>query len=140
MALLCNSDNAAKLDPLIVEPLIESWTGVKVVARAPQQSSASDYLNYQGVYELNPFRAEVLARNGALVLRLSTDEPIYDNSVPKTEVPLLPLRPVGDHVFEVEGMMLRAGTTQVRFVPGPNGRMRFFSPWAAHLLARLEGT
>ena len=138
MALLCNSDNGAGLDSVFAETLLQQWIGVAQVAKAERRGTVTDSACYEGVYELNPFRAEVRREDGRLTLRFSVTERLYDNMVLPNEVAAIPLKPLSGDCFEVEGMMLRPGKTEVRFVPGRDGRMRFFAPFKAHLLARVE--
>jgi CubicO group peptidase (beta-lactamase class C family) len=139
LALLRNCDKGPSLDAVITNPIVDSWTGIKSPALPPRQSGSFDPKPYEGVYELSPLRAEVLARDAGLVLRFSWGARIYDNSVLADEAPAILLHPLGDHAFEVEGAILpQVATTEVRFVPGPDGRMRFFAPLAAHLLARVK--
>jgi len=138
IALLRNCDKGSTLDPLIIDPIVESWTGIKSSAPQRPRNVRVDPKPYEGVYELDPMRAEVFQRHGGLALRLSVSARIYDNLALTNEATDLPLHPLGDHAFEVEGLLFQTIEREVRFVPGPDGRMRFFAPMRAHLLARLK--
>lgn len=138
MALLRNCDKGDTLDPVITRPILESWTGVKISSPRKRLGVRVEPKLYEGVYELNPFRADVFQQNGVLSLRFSVGARIYDNLALTNEAPALPLHPLGDHAFEVTGMMFEATEAEVRFVPGPDGRMEFFAPMRAHLLARVR--
>jgi hypothetical protein len=138
MALLCNSDNGAGLDSVFSEPLLRDWTGATQPARAEGRGAVRDIAQYEGIYELKPFRADVRRGDGGLTIRFSVSERLYDNMVLVNEAAAIPMQPLGDDCFEVEGMMLRPGRTEVRFAPDRDGRIRFFAPFKAHLLARVE--
>lgn len=138
LALLRNCDKGSALDPAIVDPIVESWAGIKTPIPMRRESRRIDPKPYEGVYELKPFRAEIFARDEGLALRLSRTSRIYDNTLLENEAPIVPLHPLDGDSFEVEGLRADLPKTEVRFVPGQDGRMRFFAPMPFHLLARTR--
>ena len=87
---------------------------------------------------MRPFRAEVVRRDGGLALRFGVTELIYENSTLQCEAPILPMRALSERVFEVDGLTSASGRSEVRFVPGRDGYMRFLAPpLTAHLLGRV---
>jgi CubicO group peptidase (beta-lactamase class C family) len=122
-ALLTNCDRWDALKPNIVDPILESWTGVKE-STPKRQTGAVDPKPYEGVYENSLFRAEVSSRNGALALRMSFNTRIYDNST-ENAYPATTLYPLGDHTFEATGALPGHQRDEFRFVqPDGSGRMQ----------------
>jgi CubicO group peptidase (beta-lactamase class C family) len=136
LALLCNSDNAASLEASFIEPLIASWTGPQ---NRPQPEPPGKIVPelFEGVYRIDPYRAEVIRFGDGLALKLSLSNRVYDNSPIEDDEQPLRMRPTARNVFEVEGLLPRGGKSEIRFVPGPDGKMRFLAPLNAHLLARV---
>jgi len=117
---------------------VGSWRGFTSPPPRREIAGEFDPELYVGVYVLNPFRVEVFERNGGLALKWSDSAAVYDNSNTEGDEVGIPLRALGNNTFLGKGILFQKGESEVRFVPGPSGRMRFFAPKFAHLLARVE--
>jgi hypothetical protein len=135
---LTNCDRYNALKPAIVDPIVESWTGIKEAA--PQRyTGAIDPTPYIGVYESNMQRFEVFSLNGGLAMRKRAKMDVYDNFSAKGDTPpATPLHPVGEDVFEAEAELPGRSNSEVRFVqPDRNGYMQFLAS-GARLLVRTK--
>lgn len=129
-ALLTNCDMGHKINPLIVDPMLESWTGAKTES-LERRGDAIDPAPFEGVYEDNLQRAEVLVSGGGLALNLRVKMDLYDNFTNATGREkwwLFTLYPLGDDRFEAEGSHPGVPSMELRFVqPGELGRMRYLA-------------
>jgi len=137
LALLRNCDRGAALDPVIVDPILESWTGIKKPV-SQRQTGAVDPLPYEGIYENNLRRVEVFRSNSGLTMRMSARMDLLDNDTNKGDgPPPLPLHFLGDHTFET---VRTPGTPpmEYKFVqPDSAARMQFLAA-GLRLLVRTE--
>jgi CubicO group peptidase (beta-lactamase class C family) len=140
MALLTNCDRGIALKSRIVDPILESWTGVPTPALAPRLLVPVDPKPYEGVYENNLMRIRVFVREGGLVMHASANgaqmASLYDVEPSLATA----LHALGDDIFEQE--LAIPGWSdirqEIRFVrPDSNGRMRFIAA-GPRLLARAE--
>lgn len=140
LALLTNCDKRMLLNPAMIDPILEQWTGLPQAAATESSPAAPvtvDPALYEGVYELTPFQAQVVARDGGVALRFSITFSVYDSIRPEDEAPFTPLTPLGDHRFRAAGAT-QAGIDEVRFIPGPDGRMKFCAAVPYNLMARAS--
>jgi CubicO group peptidase (beta-lactamase class C family) len=131
LALLTNSDSGVTLKGSILDPILESWTGITASPVFSQSANVPlDPKFYEGTYEDNLWRVEVFARDGGLASRQVPNGAqmgdLYDieQSLEAT------LRPLGEHLFEQR--YLTPGMSnikqEIRFVqPDSSGRMRFLA-------------
>jgi CubicO group peptidase (beta-lactamase class C family) len=130
LALLSNCDRGIALKPAIIDPILESWTGVPTPAPAPRQNAEIDVSRYDGVYENNLMRIRVFVRDGALAMHAAANgaqmASLYDVEPSLATA----LHPVGSDIFEQE--LTIPGWSdirqEIRFVkPDAHGRMRFLA-------------
>lgn len=133
LALLTNCDKGEALKRAFIEPILESWTGIKR-SRPRRLKGAVDPGSYVGTYENNADRYIVAAREGGLILRILDKLSTFDNS--NQQRPATALYPVGDDSFE--GASAAGAEIAIRFVrPDARGQMRFLAS-GDRLLARSE--
>lgn len=138
-SLLTNSDRGAVLAAAVMDPIVESWTGIR---RAPIEPTpdAIDAKLYAGAYESNLQRIEVFPRDGQLLMRASLKVDLYDNSpygAARTK-PLCKLSPMGEHAFLAEPLLPGGPRPDLKFVErDARGQMRFLGI-GYRLLARVE--
>lgn len=131
MALLTNCDRGEALKRAFLDPILESWTGLKA-SRPHRLNGAVDPEPYQGSYENNADRYVVTAREGGLALSTLDKLSTFDNS--KQQRPATALYPVGNDTFE--GISASGSEVAIRFVrPDARGQMRFLAS-GDRLLAR----
>lgn len=133
--LLTNCDKGDALITAFLDPIVESWTGIKA-AEPPRRISPVDPAPYLGIYENNVDRYIILAHDGGLALRTVDKLSTYDNS--NQPMPDTMLEPVGDDTFR--GIRPATGTPAmlIRFVrPASDGKMRFLAS-DERLLKRAE--
>jgi len=139
-ALLTNCDKGLALLSAFLDPIVQSWTGIKP-SKPSRQSTASgpvDVAPYLGVYENNVDRYIITSIESGLALRVIDKIGTYDNSA--QDVPATSLFPVGNDTFEGEARRPGGADMVIRFVrPGPEGQMKFLAT-ATHLLARVATT
>ena len=130
LALLTNCDMGHKLNPMIVDPILEAWTGGKTRA-PPRRSGSVDPGPYEGVYESNLQRAEVFTRDGGLALYMSMKMDLYDNATSvagREQRRLYTLHALGDDRFETEAALCGVPSMELRFIqPDTDGRMQVFA-------------
>lgn len=133
LALLTNSDRGGLLEPTIVNPILESWTGAQPIAifglpaGAKRQENPVDPAPYVGTYEGVFQRMEVFSRDGNLVLRVFPKTLHYDNTPPQG-FPEVTLYPLGDHTFEGASWVPGFPSAAWKFVrPDGSGRMQALS-------------
>ena len=127
VVLLTNCDKYGPLQTAVIDPILESWTGIKKRIQARENGSVESK-PYEGVYENNIQRLKVFCRDAGLYLRLSTSERLHDNSPIGDEQPATRLYPLGNHAFEAEAKTHGLMNFDVRFVqPAPDGRMQFLA-------------
>jgi len=135
VALLTNCDKGEALTAAYLQPILESWTGLKAEKLQPKRIKGPWNPGlYVGTYENNADRYIVSVQDDALALRTQDKLASYDNTKEETAATLL--YPVGSDTFGVAA----AGTTPthgpIRFVrPGADGKMRFLAS-GERLLAR----
>lgn len=136
LALLTNCDRWDALKPAILDPILESWTGIKERTRE-RQSTPVDPKPYEGVYENNVFRAEVVSRNSGLALRMIVKARVYDNlSVEARSATTL--NPLGNDTFEGTAVLPGFPNEAFQFVhPDSRGRMQMLA-FMFRLLARTR--
>ncbi|WP_129781791.1 serine hydrolase domain-containing protein [Peristeroidobacter soli] len=131
LALLTNCDKGEALKSAFLDPILESWTGIKH-SRPHRLKGQVDPRPYQGTYENNADRYIVTAREGGLALRTADKLSTFDNS--NQQRPAAALYPVGNDTFE--GMTATGSELAIRFVrPDVRGQMRFLAS-GDRLLAR----
>jgi CubicO group peptidase (beta-lactamase class C family) len=137
VALLTNCDKGDALTTAFLQPILESWTGIKARTLRPErQFGPWDPSPYVGTYENNADRYIVSAGDDALALRLQDKLATYDNSNEETAAILL--YPVGDDTFAAAGTKTKPSHGPIRFVrPDRNGTMRFLAS-GERLLARSQ--
>jgi len=135
VALLTNCDKGDALTTAFLQPIVQSWTGIKAQPlRAERQRGAWDPSPYVGTYENNADRYIVSASDGALALRTRDKLATYDNSNEETSPTLL--YPVGSDTFAVAESEATSAHGPIRFVrPATDGKMRFLAS-GERLLAR----
>jgi CubicO group peptidase (beta-lactamase class C family) len=134
VALLTNCDKGAALISAFLDPILQSWTGIK--PSIPQTTIGPvDPAPYVGIYENNVDRYIISSIDGGLALRIIDKIGTFDNS--DQEVPATSLFPVGNDTFEGKAGRPGGADMAIRFVrPGPDGQMKFLAT-AFHLLARV---
>jgi CubicO group peptidase (beta-lactamase class C family) len=133
-ALLTNSDKGEALQAALLDPLVQSWTGLQPTKAPRRLTGPVDPGPYVGTYENNADRYMIAAREGGLALRTLDKLSTFDNSNPKR--PDTMLYPVGDDTFE--GTRSDGSNVALRFVrPDARGQMRFLAT-NEHLLARAH--
>jgi CubicO group peptidase (beta-lactamase class C family) len=138
VVLLTNCDRGFGLKPALLDPILESWTGLKP-RTLQREEGPVDPAPYAGLYENNVFRYEVIARDGGLALRMGMNGRKMSDLLDFEFSPAATLHPLGNHLFERE---FPSGATPlnraVRFVkPDATGRMRFLDTGGL-LLARAK--
>jgi len=137
LALLTNCDRGAALEPIIVAPILESWTGIKG-STSKRLSGPVNTKPYEGAYENNLRRVDVFTCDGSLSLRMTAKMDLVDNDTNRGDPPpSVALHALGDDVFEAVRL---PGTppAEYRFVqPDSNGRMRFLAT-GLRLLVRTQ--
>jgi CubicO group peptidase (beta-lactamase class C family) len=128
MALLTNSDRGGALHPTIVNPILESWTGIKAQALQRQKCSVDPGL-YEGIYENNLMRIEIVAREGgALTLHQDANGQKMADLFDLSQSATATLHPLSEHLFEVEYATPRMPNGQIRFVgPNQSGHLQFLA-------------
>ena len=126
-ALLTNNDRGALLVPILMAPIVESWTGAPKAAAAREKLDIDTRL-YAGAYESNMQRIEVIPRGGELLIRASLKMDLYDNSpygITRRR-PLSKLSAVGEHTFLAEPLLPGAPSPELKFAQkDEHGHMRF---------------
>jgi hypothetical protein len=135
VALLTNCDKGEALTTAFLQPVLESWTGIKAqTLRSERQRGSWDPSPYVGTYENNADRYIVSLKDHALALRTQDKLATYDNSNEETAATLL--YPVGSDTFAVAGTETPPAHGPIRFVrPERDGKMRFLAS-GERLLAR----
>ena len=136
VALLTNCDRGESLTTAFLQPILESWTGLKAETFRPQQKKGPwDPSPYVGTYENNADRYRVTVQDVALALRTQDKLAIYDNTKEETAATLF--YPVGSDTFAIAEAGKEPSHGPIRFVrPGADGKMRFLAS-GERLLARL---
>lgn len=141
LVLLTNCDRFDVLKPAVTGPIIASWSPDATPASAPQRPAtpvAIDASLYEGAYETPPYRVEVFSQDGDLAMRTSLSFSVYDSIDPDKQPPANRLIPYGDDLFEVEGTPAPAGYNMVKFIPGPDGRMKLCAAMPFNLSLRVQ--
>ena len=134
--LLTNCDKGDVLQAAFMDPLTESWTGIKSV-EPQRQSGPIDPTPYVGVYENNVERYIISAREGELALQTQDTIDTFDNFTGK-ESPAASLYPVGNDSFEGKATTPSGSRLAISFIrPNASGQMRFLSSWG-RLLVRVN--
>jgi len=135
LALLTNCDKHGALEPAVVDPWLEAWTGQPRKGPEPAVVASVDPSPYLGVYENVMLRFRVVEQDGGLAIAVTTKDQLYDN-VSTAEPPPARLDPIGDDGFKgAPGSHL----ARIRFAdPDPSGRMRVLAG-AGFLLTRRSG-
>jgi CubicO group peptidase (beta-lactamase class C family) len=135
VALLTNCDKGDVLAATFLDPIVESWTGIKAHEPLRRLTTAVNPSPYVGTYENNADRYIIAARDGALSLRTYDKMSTYDNS--NQDRPDTALYFVGDDTFEGKSRTPGGSDITMRFVrPGVGGKMRFLAN-GGRLLARV---
>jgi CubicO group peptidase (beta-lactamase class C family) len=134
-ALLTNCDKGEALTTAYLQPILESWTGIKSeTLRSKRQQGPWDSSAYVGTYENNADRYIVSVRGDALTLHTQDKLASYDNSNEETAATLM--YPVGSDTFAVAETGGTGTHGPIRFVrPAADGKMRFLAS-GERLLAR----
>ena len=133
VALLTNCDKGDAMKAAFLDPLLQSWTGIKP-SKPQRLGAAVDPGPYAGIYENNADRYTVSAREGGLALQTQDKLSTFDNS--NQERPATVLHPVGNDTFE--GSRPGGSEMMIRFVrPDARGQMRFLAS-DERLLARAR--
>lgn len=133
VALLTNCDKGGRLISAFLDPIVQSWTGIK-----RQEPSIDprpvDPAPYVGIYEDVADRYTITREGDGLALRTSDKFMTYDNSV--TLSPNIPLEPIGNDSFRAKPSSPASSERMIRFIrPGRDGKMRYLSSWG-RLMAR----
>jgi hypothetical protein len=133
VALLTNCDKFDALGPLLIDPLLEGWTGLP--QKRPEQPvlASIDAEPYVGVYENVMLRFRIVATDGGVAATVTTKTLVYDNTVTE-EPPPIELRPIGNDEFKG-----KPGThlERLRFAePDANGRMQLLAGFGYVLTRR----
>jgi CubicO group peptidase (beta-lactamase class C family) len=140
VVLLTNCDRGNVLRPAIVEPILESWTGIPQRVVRPECDTVNPW-PYEGVFENNLQRTEVLVRDTGLAMRVKLKMNLYDNSPygrSANERSPSTLYPLGNDVFEADPLLPGGAKVELKFVqPRTDGRMRYLG-MGYRLLARTQ--
>jgi CubicO group peptidase (beta-lactamase class C family) len=127
LALLTNCDRGGALQAPIIDPIIESWTGIRTAAPTPRREPV-DTTPYEGVYESNQLRYEVLARDGRLTLRQTPNGPRMGELYDLRQALLATFHPLGEGRFEADYATPGLPRGEFRFVkPDSRGRMTYLA-------------
>jgi CubicO group peptidase (beta-lactamase class C family) len=127
VALLTNCARGIALQPAVLDPILESWTGHR--ATKPKRLAAPiDPQRYVGTYANNLIRYHVFSHEGELRIRLGANGAdqgnLYDVELALTGK----LHSVGDDTFESDYATPGVPQDEFRFVePDSAGRMRFLA-------------
>jgi CubicO group peptidase (beta-lactamase class C family) len=129
VALLMNCDrNARALKQAILNPIVESWTGLAQFVPPTRVDFPVDPGIYAGVYHNNRMRYRVAAAEQGLLIQIGA-RGLEPNATGR-------LHSIGEHLFEAEFIAPALPTTELRFVqPDARGRMSFLAT-EYRLLAR----
>lgn len=136
--LLTNTDRGAVLASALMDPIVESWTGIRTPP--PQlKSEPFDTTVYAGAYESNLQRIEVFPCDGELLMRMEVKMDLYDNSPygPERTKPISKLSPLGEHAFLAEPLLPGGPRPELKFVERPPLRGMRFLGVGHRLLPRL---
>lgn len=137
VALLTNCDRGGALKATMVDPILESWTGIKP-ATLQRTSGPVDSALYEGIYENNLMRLEVSRSDESLIVRQGANgvrmSELYDTAPSANAV----LHPLGDHLFEAEYASPGAPRVEFQFVPSASGSDMRFMASNGLLLARTQ--
>jgi CubicO group peptidase (beta-lactamase class C family) len=126
VALLTNCDRYDALKPAILDPILQSWTGLAAV-NASESAAMFETWRYEGIYENNVMRVEVVAHEARLALRMVMKSRFYDN-VSADGYPAVPLQFLGNDTFAAAAAMPGLPEVQFQFVqPGVDGRMQMLA-------------
>jgi CubicO group peptidase (beta-lactamase class C family) len=127
LSLLMNSHGGERVTTAFLDPIMETWTGLK--KSTPQPQSLLDPKPYLGSYEGNLTRFEVTPRQDGLALRIVRKVLVTDQQAMDLGAPPVPLTALGNDVFKViesEGIPAALRNYEMRFVqPDSQGRMRY---------------
>jgi CubicO group peptidase (beta-lactamase class C family) len=141
IALLTNCDRYLVLNPKVIDPILQSWTGIAQTQTPddaePGEAPPIDPALYEGVYELTPFRAQVISRDGGLAMRVSVGFSVYDSISADAEGVAASLIRLGGNRFKAAESPF-PGIDVVSFIPGPDGRMKFCAAIPYNLMARVR--
>ena len=133
MVLLTNSDNGDQLIETFMDPIMQSWTGIRPV-EPPVDDRPVDLAPYLGIFEDVADRYRVDRDGGWLALRTADKFLTYDNS--SDDKPPIFLDPIGNDTFRTRANTPPADQRTIRFLrPRPDGKMQFVSSWGK-LMAR----
>jgi CubicO group peptidase (beta-lactamase class C family) len=143
LVLLTNSETGWLLDRILVEPIIESWTGMSRLPQPERRTEKLDPVPYQGTFENIMTRVVIRAEGNGLVMQMSerpgTRRYAETPSIENDAVASAFLFPLGDHAFEAESTSDALPRLAFRFIrPDDRGRMQFLSYFKVGLLARTQ--
>jgi CubicO group peptidase (beta-lactamase class C family) len=135
VALLTNCDKGDALTTAFLQPILESWTGLKTLKlRSKRQPGAWDPRPYVGTYENNADRYFVSVQGDALALHTQDKLASYDNS--NEDIAAKLFYPVGSDTFAIPETGATPAHGPIRFVrPRADGKMLFLAS-GERLLAR----
>jgi CubicO group peptidase (beta-lactamase class C family) len=140
VVLLTNCDRGNLLKPRIIDPILETWTGIRSSIERPEVTAADPQL-YLGAYESNLQRVEVHRHGDGLAISIRLKMDLYDNSpYGKRATGRAPLRlhPLGGDRFEAEPLLPRGSNIELKFVhPNSAGRMGYLG-MGYRILRRTE--
>jgi CubicO group peptidase (beta-lactamase class C family) len=123
LALLTNCDLWEALKPAIIDPILESWTEVRI-SDPTRTDEKYDPKPYEGTYENQLTRVEVFSDAGGLALRYRLKVALSDQES-VSESPPIVLRPLGEHRFSAAAWLPGMPATTFRFLDcDRQGQMR----------------
>ena len=117
VALLTNCDRGLALTNALIDPIVESWTGI--VKEAAPVLPAADLAPYLGEYGNNLMRAIIARGKDGLTLQSGTRFPLYDHG--DAISPPMPLVCTGPHRFEARSDFV----TEELLFTGPDAKGEF---------------